>query len=77
MRHREFYEYTVVDWILKMWEILLLFTYLNDGGNSLIRRKRGQTPNCDDRNIATPSVLSFTERLYFSDKNPPGPHLLL
>ena len=32
---------------------------------------------CDDRNIATPSaaVLSFTERLYFSERKPPDPHI--
>ena len=58
-----------------MW--LHIFVYLSDGGSSLTRRNRGQTPNCDEWNIATPSVLSFTEMLYGSRRNPPGPLLLL
>ena len=47
--------------------------YLSDGGSSVTRRNRGQTPNCDEQNIATTSVLSFTDMVYGSDRNPPGP----
>ena len=47
-------------------------TYLIAGGGSLISRNSGQTPNFDERKMATPSVLSLTEILYGSDKKPPG-----
>ena len=45
--------------------------YLINGGSSFTSKNKGHTPNCEERKIATPSVLSFTEMLYGSARIPP------
>lgn len=47
------------------------YLYLNCGGSSLIDKKRGHSPNLEDLNTATPSVLSLNDMLNGCDKNPP------
>lgn len=47
------------------------FMYLKCGGSSLIDKKSGHTPNLEDLNTVTPSVLSLNDMLNGCDKNPP------
>lgn len=56
---------------LKMVVICIVILYLFLGDSSFNSKNMGHNENPDDLNIGTPSVLTFSDKLFRSDNTPP------